>query len=180
MKRFLFLTLTLLLLPFLCRAEAIKLKNGTIINGSILDRGEYILRVQTGYGPISINQREVEAIMPDLHRVLLKGGGEFVGTVVDLDEFNLSLNTDSGVVNIDVADISSMEVYDYESAEKQKKYITKKQELEEAAKQEAAAKAEAQNSFRRCGRGGGGVFFRAFFRRRFGKSLPFQAGSGGT
>ncbi|WP_428048087.1 hypothetical protein [Candidatus Proelusimicrobium excrementi] len=123
MKRFLFLTLTLLLLPFLCRAEAIKLKNGTIINGSILDRGEYILRVQTSYGPISINQREVEAIMPDLHRVLLKGGGEFVGTVVDLDEFNLSLNTDSGLVNIDVADISSMEVYDYESAEKQKKYI---------------------------------------------------------
>lgn len=146
MKRFLFLTLTLLLLPFLCRAEAIKLKNGTIINGSILDRGEYILRVQTSYGPISINQREVEAIMPDLHRVLLKGGGEFVGTVVDLDEFNLSLNTDSGLVNIDVADISSMEVYDYESAEKQKKYITKKQELEEAAKQEAAAKAEEQNA----------------------------------
>lgn len=146
MKRFLFLTLTLLLLPFLCRAEAIKLKNGTIINGSILDRGEYILRVQTSYGPISINQREVEAIMPDLHRVLLKGGGEFVGTVVDLDEFNLSLNTDSGLVNIDVADISSMEVYDYESAEKQKKYITKKQELEEAAKQEASAKAEEQNA----------------------------------
>ncbi len=146
MKRFLFLTLTLLILPFLCRAEAIKLKNGTIINGSILDRGEYILRVQTSYGPISINQREVEAIMPDLHRVLLKGGGEFVGTVVDLDEFNLSLNTDSGLVNIDVADISSMEVYDYESAEKQKKYIIRKQELEEAAKQEAAAKAEEQNA----------------------------------
>ncbi|MDD6173303.1 MAG: outer membrane protein [Elusimicrobiaceae bacterium] len=145
MKRFLFLTFALLLLPFLCRAEAIKLKNGTIINGSILDRGEYILRVQTSYGPISINQREVEAIMPDLHRVLLKGGGEFVGTVVDLDEFNLSLNTDSGLVNIDVADISSMEVYDYESAEKQKKYIAKKQELEEAAKQETSAKAETQN-----------------------------------
>lgn len=141
MKRFLFFNFILLLLPLLCGAEAIKLKNGTIINGSILDRGEYILRVQTAYGPISINQREVETIMPDLHRVLLKGGGEFVGTVVDLDEFNLSLNTDSGLVNIDVADISSMEVYDYESAEKQQKYISKKQEIEQAAKEEEENKA---------------------------------------
>ena len=136
MKRFLLFTFILLLLPVLSSAEAIKLKNGTIINGSILDRGEYILRVQTAYGPISINQREVETIMPDLHRVLLKGGGEFVGTVVDLDEFNLSLNTDNGLVNIDVADISSMEVYDYESAEKQQKYIAKKQEIEQSSKQE--------------------------------------------
>ncbi len=146
MKRFLFLTLIFTLFPLFCSAEAIKLKNGTMINGSILDRGEYILRVQTSYGPISINQREVEAIMPDLHRVLLKGGGEFVGTVVDLDEFNLSLNTDSGLVNIDVSEISSMEVYDYESAEKQKKYITKKQELEQAAKEEAEAKAAANTA----------------------------------
>ncbi len=143
MKRFLFLTLILSLLPLVSNAEAIKLKNGTIINGSILDRGEYILRVQTSYGPISINQGEVEAIMPDLHRVLLKGGGEFVGTVVDLDEFNLTLNTDSGIVNLDVAEISSMEVYDYESAEKQKKYITKKQELEQAAQEEAKAAQES-------------------------------------
>lgn len=141
MKRFLFLISILLFIPVLSGAEAIKLKNGTIINGSILDRSEYILRVQTAYGPISINQREVETIMPDLHRVLLKGGGEFVGTVVDLDEFNLSLNTDSGLVNIDVADISSMEVYDYESAEKQQKYIAKKQEIEQAAKQEEENKA---------------------------------------
>ncbi len=142
MKRFLLLILVFSLLPLVSNAEAIKLKNGTIINGSILDRGEYILRVQTSYGPISINQGEVEAIMPDLHRVLLKGGGEFVGTVVDLDEFNLTLNTDSGIVNLDVAEISSMEVYDYESAEKQKKYITKKQELEQAAKEEAKAAQE--------------------------------------
>lgn len=131
-----------MLLPLICGAEAIKLKNGTIINGSILDRSEYILRVQTAYGPISINQREIESIMPDLHRVLLKGGGEFVGTVVDLDEFNLSLNTDSGLVNIDVSEIASMEVYDYESAEKQHKYIAKKQEIEQAAKEEEEKKTE--------------------------------------
>lgn len=123
-------------IPAFC--EAIKLKNGLIINGSIIDRSEYILKVQTSYGAISLNQREIEKIMPDLHRVFLKGGGEYVGTVVDLDDFNLTLNTDSGLVNIDVAQITSMEIYDYEEAAKQKKYVENKieQETQEKAQEE--------------------------------------------
>ena len=125
--------------------EAIKLKNGLIINGSIIDRSEYILKVQTSYGVISLNQREIEKIMPDLHRVFLKGGGEYVGTVVDLDDFNLTLNTDSGLVNIDVAQISSMEIYDYEEAAKQKKYVENKieQETQEKAEEDKKQKAAA-------------------------------------
>jgi hypothetical protein len=133
MKKSFLLFLILLALSFTARAEAVKLKNGVIINGSIVGRTEYVLNVQTTYGTISINQREVDAIMPDLYRVLLKGGGEFVGTVLDLDEFNLSLKTDSGVVNIDVAQIASMGIYDYGEAEKQQKYIEKKVELEQEA-----------------------------------------------
>ena len=133
MKKFL-LFLSLFLFAFTqAGAEAIRLKNGVIINGSIISRTEYVLTVKTAHGTISINQREVDAILPDLHRVLLKGGGEYVGTVLDLDEFNLSLKTDKGVVNIDVASISSMEIYDYGEAEKQQKYIEKKKELEQEA-----------------------------------------------
>ena len=130
------LLLSLSLFTLLCaaaRAEAVKLKNGMIINGSIVGQTEYVLSVQTSYGTISINQREVDTIMPDLHRVLMKGGGEFVGTVMDMDEFNLTLKTDSGIVNLDVAQIASMEIYDYGEAEKQKKYIEKKIELEQEA-----------------------------------------------
>ena len=122
--------------PLLLNAEAIKLKSGLIINGSIVGQTEYILNVKTSYGTIAINQREVEKIMPDLHRVILKGGGEFIGNIVDMDEFTLSLNTDNGLVNIDVPQISSMEIYDYNEAEKQKKYIETKHELEEQAAQE--------------------------------------------
>ncbi len=135
-KIFIFLFSLLFITPAFC--EAIKLKNGLIVNGSIIDRSEYILKVQTSYGVISLNQREVEKIMPDLHRVFLKGGGEYVGTVVDLDDFNLTLNTDSGLVNIDVAQITSMEIYDYEEATKQKKYIENKieQEAQEKAQEE--------------------------------------------
>ena len=127
-------------LPFLTNAEAIKLKNGLIINGSIVGQTEYILNVKTAYGNIAINQREIEKIMPDLHRIILKGGGEFIGNIVDMDEFTLSLNTDSGLVNIDVPQISSMEIYDYNEAEKQKKYIENKQELEAQAAKELAEK----------------------------------------
>lgn len=135
-KFFVFLLVLTFTIPAFC--EAIKLKNGLIVNGSIIDRSEYILKVQTSYGVISLNQREVEKIMPDLHRVFLKGGGEYVGTVVDLDDFNLTLNTDNGLVNIDVAQITSMEIYDYEEAAKQKKYVENKieQEAQEKAQEE--------------------------------------------
>lgn len=139
MKKFLiFLFFVTISLPAFC--EAIKLKNGLIINGSIVDRTEYVLKVQTSYGVIALNQREIEKIMPDLHRVLLKGGGEYVGTVVDLDDFNLSLNTDNGLINIDVSQISSMEVYDYEEAAKQKKYVENKIEQENKIAQEENTK----------------------------------------
>ena len=104
------LFLLFLISPLLINGEAIKLKNGLIINGSIVGQTEYILNVKTSYGTIAINQREVEKIMPDLHRVILKGGGEFIGNIVDMDEFTLSLNTDNGLVNIDVPQISSLEI----------------------------------------------------------------------
>ena len=135
MKKFLICLIFIIsALPAFC--EAIKLKNGLIINGSIIDRTEYVLKVQTSYGQISLNQREIEKIMPDLHRVFLKGGGEYVGTVVDLDDFNLTLNTDNGLINIDVAQITSMEIYDYEEAAKQKKYVENKIEKETQSAQE--------------------------------------------
>ncbi len=140
-KFFIFLFTLTFTIPVFC--EAIKLKNGLIVNGSIIDRSEYILKVQTSYGVISLNQREIEKIMPDLHRVFLKGGGEYVGTVVDLDDFNLTLNTDNGLVNIDVAQITSMEIYDYEEAAKQKKYIENKIEQETQEKQEEDKKQKA-------------------------------------
>ena len=139
------LFLLFLFVPLLTNAEAIKLKNGLIINGSIVGQTEYVLNVKTSYGTIAINQREVEKIMPDLHRIILKGGGEFIGNIVDMDEFTLSLNTDNGLINIDVPQISSMEIYDYNEAEKQKKYIETKHELEEKASEELA-KTNAQAS----------------------------------
>ena len=41
-----------------------------------------------------------------------------MGVIVDLDEFNLKLQTDDGIVNIDMPQIANIEVYDYDQAPK--------------------------------------------------------------
>lgn len=108
-------------------AETIKLKNGTFITGSIISQTEYTLNLNTSYGPVVLNQREVEAVLPDQHRIFLKGGSQLVGVITDLDEFNLKLQTSEGTVNIDMPQIVSIEVYDYEQGDEAQKTISQKQ-----------------------------------------------------
>ncbi len=133
----LFLSLFIFSLSF---AETVKLKDGTFLSGSIISQTEYTLNLNTSYGPVVLNQREVEAILPDKHRVFLKGGSQIVGVIVDLDEFNMKLQTDNGIVNIDMPQIVSVEVYDYEQGDSAKQTVAQKQ-----AEQQAAQAKEAQH-----------------------------------
>lgn len=126
--------------------ETVKLKDGTLITGSITSQTEYTLNLSTSYGPVVLNQREVEAILPDKHRVHLKGGTELIGTIIDLDEFNLKLQTDQGVVNIDMPQILSVETYDYEQADNAQKSIAQHQQAQAAAAAAAAAAATAHTA----------------------------------
>ena len=119
-------------------AETVKLKDGTFISGSITSQTEYTLNLTTSYGPVVLNQRDVESILPDKHRVHLKGGTELIGVIIDLDEFNLKLQTDAGIVNIDMPQIVSVEVYDYEQAGTTKQ-LAAKQAAQRAAQEQAAA-----------------------------------------
>lgn len=126
-------------------AETVKLKDGTFVSGSITSQTEYTLNLNTSYGPVVLNQREVEAILPDKHRIYLKGGTQLVGVIVDLDEFNMKLQTDEGTVNIDMPQIVSVEVYDYEQGDAAQKSIEQRQAAQRAAQQaEAARQAAAQ------------------------------------
>ena len=52
-------------------AETLKMKNGDLITGSILSQTEYTLNLATSYGNITLNQREIEEILPDKHRLIL-------------------------------------------------------------------------------------------------------------
>lgn len=121
------------------QAESIKLKDGTILSGSILSQTQYTLNLATSYGTVTLNQKEIEQILPDKHRILLKGGTQLVGVILDLDEFNLKLQTDSGVVNIDMPQIANIEVYDYDQGQKQQQQYVE-QKIETAA--QAAQKQE--------------------------------------
>ena len=141
MKKQILSLLTLFIFSF-ASAETVKLKDGSFVSGSITSQTEYTLNVTTSYGPVVLNQREVEAILPDKHRVFLKGGTQLVGVIVDLDEFNLKLQTDEGVVNIDMPQIVSVEVYDYEQGD-QAKEMAQRQAAQRAEQEQAAALAAA-------------------------------------
>lgn len=122
-------------------AETIKMKDGNLISGSIIAQTEYTLNLATSYGTITLNQKEIDQILPDKHRIILKGGSQLIGQILDLDEFNLKLKTDEGtVVNIDMPQIVSVEAYDYDRGENaQKEYVEKTQEAAAAREAHAAA-----------------------------------------
>ena len=76
-----FLVVFLLLYTVTAFAETLKMKDGTLISGSILSQTEYTLNLATSYGNITLNQREIEQILPDKHRLILKGGTQLVGII---------------------------------------------------------------------------------------------------
>ena len=139
MKRIL-LALCFLCCGLLATAETIKMKDGNLITGSIVSQTEYVLNLATSYGTITLNQKEIDQILPDKHRIILKGGSQLVGQILDLDEFNLKLKTDDGTtVNIDMPQIVSVETYDYDRGENAQKEFVEKTQQQEAARQEHQA-----------------------------------------
>lgn len=140
MKKNLALVLSLFLFSF-SFAETVKLKDGTFISGSILSQTEYTINMTTSYGPVVLNQRNVEAVLPDKHRIFLKGGTQLIGVILDLDEFNMTLQTDEGVVNIDMPQIVSIEVYDYDQGNAAQK-LAEENQARQAALVAAAAAAQ--------------------------------------
>ena len=134
-----FVVLSILLVAAVLNAETIKMKDGNLISGSIVAQTEYTLNLATSYGTITLNQREIEQILPDKHRLVLKGGTQLIGVILDLDEFNLKLQTDDGaVVNVDMPQIVSIENYDYDQGkEAQKEYVKENLQRQEAAQTSA-------------------------------------------
>ena len=135
------IALCYILVAMCASAETIKMKDGNLITGSIVSQTEYVLNLTTSFGTITLNQKEIEEILPDKHRIILKGGSQLVGQIIDLDEFNLKLKTDDGAtVNIDMPQIVSVETYDYDRGENaQKEFVEKTQQQEAARKEHQAA-----------------------------------------
>ena len=167
MKKFVFLFLFFLFtLPAL--AETLKMKDGTLISGSIISQTEYTLNLATSYGTVTLNQREIEQILPDKHRLVLKGGTQLIGVILDMDEFNLKLQTDDGTtVNVDMPQIVSIEAYDYDRGQHaQQEFV----EQQQRAQQQAAAAAAAAATAAQTGtvQGAGGLTFDSDINQVFG------------
>ncbi len=134
MKKPFILFLFLFFLSFPATAETLKMKDGSLVSGSILSQTEYTLNLATSYGNITLNQREIEEILPDKHRLILKGGSQLVGIILDMDEFNIKLQTDDGTtVNVDVPQVVSIEAYDYNRGQNaQQEFVEQKIEEQKA------------------------------------------------
>ncbi len=141
MKKFFILSF-LLFVPFAATAETLKMKDGTLVSGSIVSQTEYTLNLATSYGTITLNQREIEQILPDKHRLILKGGTQLVGVILDMDEFNIKLQTDDGsIVHVDVPQIVTIEAYDYDRGNAQQEFVEKQIQHEQQLQAQAAAQA---------------------------------------
>ena len=140
MKKFIFSCLLAGFFTSYTQAETLKMKDGALISGSILSQTEYTLNLATSYGNITLNQRDIEQILPDKHRLILKGGTQLVGVILDMDEFNLKLQTDDGAtVNVDMPQIVSIEAYDYDRGQNaQQEFVEKRLEEQEQAALSAA------------------------------------------
>ncbi len=162
------LAVCLLAAASLAQAETIKMKTGELISGSILSQTEYTLNLATSYGNITLNQREIEQILPDKHRIILKGGTQLVGVILDLDEFNLKLQTDDGAtVNVDMPQIVAIEVYDYDQGKKaQQEFV--QQNIQEQQAAQAAAQAAAQSGQAAVVEAAGGLTFDSDINQVFG------------
>lgn len=143
-------------------AETLKMKDGSLVSGSILSQTEYTLNLATSYGNITLNQREIEEILPDKHRLILKGGSQLVGIITDMDEFNLKLQTDDGaLVNIDVPQIVSIEAYDYDRGQHAQQEFVEHKIEQQAAQASAltAATAVSANASQTTVPAAGGLTF---------------------
>ena len=140
MKKWALVCISFLCVPLAASAETLKMKDGTLISGSILSQTEYTLNLATSYGNITLNQREIEQILPDKHRLILKGGTQLVGVILDMDEFNLKLQTDDGTtVNVDMPQIVTIEAYDYDRGQNAQQEFVEKQIEQQQAQQAAQA-----------------------------------------
>lgn len=148
MKQFFTFLCALLCCTAALHAETLKMKNGDLITGSILSQTEYTLNLATSYGNITLNQREIEAVLPDKHRLILKGGTQLIGVILDMDEFNLKLQTDDGsTVNVDMPQIVNIETYDYDRGQKaQQEIVEEKIRTEQAQAARAAQTVERQKA----------------------------------
>jgi hypothetical protein len=123
-------------------AETIKMRNGSTIQGSILNRSEGSLQVVTPEGrEMSLNRTDIASVEMDKYTVLLKSGEDFTGTISDMGENYIQLDTSAGEKKFFNQDI---EMVSLESEFKRMQELKKAEELRK--QQEALLQQQQQEN----------------------------------
>ena len=82
--------------------QSFKLKNGTMINGTVIEENDDTYTIQTKYGSVTVNKNE---LVQKEYEINLKSGETFSGMKLSETETFIQLKTKVGVLNIEKTDI---------------------------------------------------------------------------
>ena len=83
-------------------SQSFKLKDGTVINGKVIEENEEMYTVQTKYGTITVNKNE---LLETEYEINLKSGETFRGLKTSETSTSIQLKTNRGILNIEKSDI---------------------------------------------------------------------------
>ena len=85
--------------------QSFKLKDGTMINGTVIEENDDTYTIQTKYGSVTVNKNE---LVQKEYEINLKSGETFRGTKLSETDSSIQLKTKVGVLNIDKSDIQNI------------------------------------------------------------------------
>ena len=83
-------------------SQTFNLKDGTVINGTVIEENNETYTIQTKYGSVTVNKNE---LMEKLYEVILKSGETFTGIRINETSTSIQLKTNVGILNIEKSDI---------------------------------------------------------------------------
>ena len=86
--------------------QSFKLKDGTIINGTVTEENNDSITIQTQYGLVTINRIEV---VQTQYEVKLHSGETLIGTKAGENEQSITLITSMGTLTINRSDIVNIQ-----------------------------------------------------------------------
>ena len=86
--------------------QSFKLIDGTVINGTVIDKSNDTITIQTQYGTVTINHDE---IVQTQYTVKLQSGETLIGTKSDENDTSITLETSLGTLRIQKSDIVNIQ-----------------------------------------------------------------------
>ena len=100
------LILATLIFSQTAESQSFKLKDGTVINGTVTEENNDSITIQTQYGSVTINRTE---IVQTQYEVKLQSGETLIGTKAGENDQYITLITSMGTLTIQRSDILNIQ-----------------------------------------------------------------------